>query len=127
MMQIAGLLSRKKAGYGLKECDGAKEVEKAQVPILFIHGDKDNFVPVEMCEKLYQNCRSPKQKLIVAGASHAESYYKDTQSYQDSWDRISLCSSNHPEIHYIAQTNRQSSCLILLHAGITSMGHHACL
>lgn len=84
MMQIAGLLSRKKAGYGLKECDGAKEVEKAQVPILFIHGDKDNFVPVEMCEKLYQNCRSPKQKLIVAGASHAESYYKDTQSYQEA-------------------------------------------
>lgn len=82
MMQIAGLLSRKRAGYGLKECDGAKEVEKARIPILFIHGDRDNFVPVKMCEELYQHCRSPKKKLIVEGASHAESYYKDTQSYQ---------------------------------------------
>ena len=46
-------VNRKMAGYGLDECDAAKEVQKAKKPILFIHGDKDTFVPCSMCDELY--------------------------------------------------------------------------
>lgn len=84
MMQIADLINQKKAGYALDECNAAREVRKAQVPVLFIHGSADTFVPMSMCDTIYENCASPKKKLIVEGAAHAESYYKDTEAYENA-------------------------------------------
>ena len=83
-MQIADVSSKKKAGYGLREGDASREVEKAKVPILFIHGDKDTFVPCWMCDKIYDHCKAPKEKLIVSGAAHAESYYKNRTAYEEA-------------------------------------------
>ena len=86
MIQIADRVNKKKAGYGLDECNADREVQKATVPILFIHGDADTFVPCKMCKEIYENCASPKQMLIVPGAAHAESYYKDTAAYEQALD-----------------------------------------
>lgn len=84
VIQIADLVNRKKAGYGMDECNAAREVQKAAVPILMIHGSADTFVPCSMCEEIYENCSSPKRKLIVEGAAHAESYYKDRTAYENA-------------------------------------------
>lgn len=78
----ADLVNRKLAGYGMDECNAKREVEKATVPILFIHGSADTFVPCSMCDEIYEHCASPKRKLIVEGAAHAESYYKDMEKYE---------------------------------------------
>lgn len=86
LIQISDRINRKQAGYGMDECNAAREVKKAKVPILFIHGDSDTFVPTEMCEKLYENCASMKRKLIIKGAAHAESYYKDMEMYEHALD-----------------------------------------
>ena len=86
IIQIASWINTKKVGYGLDDCNSAREVEKAEVPILFIHGDKDVFVPCWMTEEAYKHCASPKTKLIVEGAGHGESYYKDTEGYERAMD-----------------------------------------
>ena len=82
IIPLADLVNRRKAGYGMDECNAAREVKKAKVPILFIHGSNDTFVPCKMCYEIYENCASPKKKLIVEGAAHAESYYKDREAYE---------------------------------------------
>lgn len=88
MIQISDMVNRKKAGYGLDECNAAREVRKAKVPILLIHGDADTFVPCSMCEEIYENCPEGTKKLIIKGAAHAESYYKDTRSYECALDEL---------------------------------------
>lgn len=80
----ADAINRKLAGYGMDECNAKREVAKAKVPILFIHGSNDTFVPCRMCHEIYDCCASPKKKLIVEGAAHAESYYKDTEKYEQA-------------------------------------------
>lgn len=87
-IQGADLLNKKLAGYGMDECNAKHEVKKAKVPILFIHGSADTFVPCSMCHEIYDNCSSPKRKLIVEGAAHAESYYKDMESYEKALDEF---------------------------------------
>lgn len=87
-IQGADLINRKLAGYGMDECNAKYEVQKAKVPILFIHGSADTFVPCSMCQEIYDNCRSPKRKLIVEGAAHAESYYKETEIYEKALDEF---------------------------------------
>ncbi len=84
IIPAADFLNRKWAGYGMDECNARREVQKAKIPILFIHGSKDTFVPFSMCEELYRNCASEKRKLVVEGAAHAESYYMDMKAYEQA-------------------------------------------
>lgn len=84
MIQLADIVNKRKAGYGLEQCNAAREVRKAKVPVLLIHGSADTFVPCSMCDTIYENCASSKRKLIVEGAAHAESYYKDREAYENA-------------------------------------------
>ena len=61
------------------DCTAA--VSKATVPILFIHGEEDDFVPCEMSRKNFDACASRKQLLTIPGAAHAVCYYRDTEKY----------------------------------------------
>lgn len=88
IIPAANIVNKKLAGYGMDECNAKREVEKAKVPILFVHGSKDTFVPVRMCHELYEHCASPKKKLIVEGAAHGESYYKDMEAYENALDEF---------------------------------------
>ena len=84
VIQGADLINKKLAGYGMDECNAKREVAHAKIPILFIHGSNDTFVPTHMCNEIYDCCASPKKKLIVEGAAHAESSYKDTEKYEQA-------------------------------------------
>lgn len=88
VIQGANFMNKKLAGYGMDECNAKREVAKAKVPILFIHGSKDTFVPVRMCQEIYDCCASPKKKLIVEDAAHAESYFKDMEAYEKALDEF---------------------------------------
>jgi fermentation-respiration switch protein FrsA (DUF1100 family) len=52
--------------------------------VLLIHGSDDRFVPVEMTYENYKACSGPKHLLIVPGADHGMSYYKDPISYEQA-------------------------------------------
>lgn len=84
IMQIANRMVKKKAGYELDECNAKREVEKAGIPILFIHGEKDSFVPCSMVHELYERCQSEKKLVIVEGAGHVESCYKNPEDYEEA-------------------------------------------
>ena len=73
-----------RAGYDFqKDTNALDAVTRAKVPMLFIHGDKDKFVPTYMVHQLYDNCGAPyKDKLIVEGADHAESYLIAPEKYE---------------------------------------------
>lgn len=88
IIPIADAMNKKLAGYGMDECNAAREVRNSTTPTLFIHGSADTFVPRRMCEKLYENCGAKKWKLIIEGAAHAESYYKDTKRYEEALDLL---------------------------------------
>ncbi|MDO4261257.1 MAG: alpha/beta hydrolase [Eubacteriales bacterium] len=88
MIGIASLVNRWKAGYGLDDCNAAREVRKAKVPALLVHGSADSFVPCSMCDEIYENYGAEKQKLIVEGAAHAESYYKNREAYENALDQL---------------------------------------
>jgi len=51
--------------------DGLEEVKQARVPIMFVHGDQDHFVPVEMSKQMYENCCTRKELLIAKNCGHA--------------------------------------------------------
>jgi len=54
------------------------------VPVLFIHGTEDHFVPVEMTYENYQACAGPKRLFVVPGADHGMAYHVDRPGYQQA-------------------------------------------
>ena len=52
------------------------------VPVLFIHGTDDNFVPIEMTYENYKACVSEKRLFVVPGAEHGMSYLVDKDGYE---------------------------------------------
>ncbi len=73
ILNVTNMVTKLKSGYSLKEASALESVKKATVPILFIHGDKDKFVPYSMMDKLYDATNSPKEKLTIEGGEHANS------------------------------------------------------
>jgi len=70
-------------GYNFYESSALEQVKKAKVPMLFIHGDADTFVPTYMVNELYENCGSKDKSLwIVPGAFHAMSFTVDPDGYE---------------------------------------------
>ena len=88
VIPFADVVNKRLAGYGMDECNAKREVAKARVPILFIHGSADTFVPSSMCREIYDCCQSPKEILIVGGAAHGESYFKDREAYEKALNKF---------------------------------------
>jgi fermentation-respiration switch protein FrsA (DUF1100 family) len=43
------------------------------IPVLFVHGDRDHYFPVDHPHALYEAANEPKELWIVEGFGHAES------------------------------------------------------
>lgn len=56
--------------------------QNTSIPILFVHGDADDFVPCEMTLQNFEACRAPKEIFIVPRAGHGLSYVVDPEGYQ---------------------------------------------
>ncbi len=54
------------------------------IPVLFIHGTDDKFVPVEMTYENYKACTAEKRLFIVPGADHGLSYLTDSDEYENA-------------------------------------------
>lgn len=80
--RAANRLCRKKTGFAANACSTLNSLENSNVPVLFIHGTDDSFVPVEMTYRNYEACRGPKRLFLVQGANHCMSYYVDKSGYE---------------------------------------------
>ena len=61
-------------------------MERNRLPILFVHGGADGFVPPEMTRQAYDACRAEKDLLLVPDAGHGRSYLEDMPGYQRKLD-----------------------------------------
>lgn len=75
------ILFRLRGGYDLAKASALEQVKKSRLPILFIHGEADDFVPVSMVYRLYDQAGGPKELLTVPGAGHGLSNYVDPKAY----------------------------------------------
>lgn len=64
-----------------EETSAEEAVAKSTVPVFFVHGEADDFVPCEMGKRLHKACASKKYLFTVPGAGHGLGYLKDTEGY----------------------------------------------
>lgn len=69
-------------GKDLKNHAVTKKLKQSKVPILFIHGLDDKFVPCSMTEENYAATTGEKDILLIEGAGHAGCYVTATKKYE---------------------------------------------
>lgn len=77
-------LCKKRINMGAKEYSTLEALQNTTIPVLFIHGSDDSFVPVEMTYENYKACAAEKRLLIVPGAEHGMSYIVDKDAYENA-------------------------------------------
>lgn len=75
-------LCMKKIKCGAEDYSAVSAMKKCRVPVLFIHGTDDGFVPIEMTYENYKACNGKKRLFVVPGAEHAMSYFVDKSGYE---------------------------------------------
>ena len=70
-----GIVSRLRLGVCLDDFSTVNEVKKIRVPILFIHGAADTFVPPDSSQKNFEAATCPKKLVLVDGAQHCYAYH----------------------------------------------------
>ncbi len=71
-------------GFDVNKANPIESAKRCDVPIIFFHGESDNFVPCEMSKRCFDNCKQPKAIITVKDADHGLSYVVDKENYLKS-------------------------------------------
>ena len=93
VLDAASLVTRLRAGYSFQEASAVEQLKHTSLPVLFIHGEEDTFVPYSMLDVVYQACASPeKERLSIPGAEHGGSAGTDPELY---WSTVEAFLAKH--------------------------------
>lgn len=68
--------------FDLDEFSPIEQVKKSKLPTIFVHGDADTFVPMEMSKTNYEACSAEKKKfVIIEGAPHGLAFPVAREKY----------------------------------------------
>ena len=81
LLDVASLLCEWRFGWDFDEASALRQVRQCRLPMLFIHGDADDYVPTWMVYKVYEAKPAPKELWVVPRAAHAMSYHDNREEY----------------------------------------------
>lgn len=79
---IVGFMCRVIAGFSFDEFSTVEAMKKNTLPVLFVHGKADDFVPCQMTVQAHEACVAEKEIYLIEKADHGLSYLVDTEGCQ---------------------------------------------
>lgn len=81
--------TKKSRGLDLKKIDAKIALKNSKIPILFIHGSNDDFVPTAMVNSLSSAIPEQRRHVYIAeNAIHAEAYASNPKKYEKEVDKF---------------------------------------
>ena len=85
IVQANELMEKHNVGYRFDEYSTIDALhDNKDIPVMFIHGAEDSFVPTSMSFENYKACETKKKLLIVEHAGHASSVFENTELYESA-------------------------------------------
>lgn len=86
ILPICSLMAEQKANFDFKGASTLDAMAENKIPVLFVHGEEDDFVPIEMSEANFEACKAEKEFLRIPGAKHACGYITDRAACEKAID-----------------------------------------
>ena len=68
-------------GFDPEDASPVEAVKQCRIPVIFFHGDSDDYVPCRMSQANYDACGAVKKLVFTPGAGHGMCYLCDGESY----------------------------------------------
>ena len=78
--------------FSICETSPLDAMKRCKVPVIFIHGEADRYVPCDMSRKVYDACNTKKVLYTVKNAGHGLAYLVDTEGYFNALENF--CKAN---------------------------------
>lgn len=65
----------------IEEASPIEAMKKCKIPVIFVHGETDDFVPCYMSRENYEACVAPKKLITMPDAGHGLCYMVDKEGY----------------------------------------------
>ncbi|MDC7227885.1 MAG: alpha/beta hydrolase [Spirochaetales bacterium] len=82
LMYISSLITRLSMGFFFNTVSPLKDVDYIKTPILFIHGEQDDYVPPSCSIRMYEKVRGKKGLYLAKNAGHGESIFVNRDAYE---------------------------------------------
>ncbi|MBR1738808.1 MAG: alpha/beta hydrolase [Ruminococcus sp.] len=82
-LKAASRLAKRVYGHSFEEMRPIDALKDNSVPLLFIHGGKDSFVPPENSRRMHEAAKNCSELLIIPEAAHAASVLTDPEQYYE--------------------------------------------
>ncbi len=69
--------------FDIRAASPLEAMKKCRVPVIFVHGDADDFVPHSMSVENFETCTAHKHLVTVEGAGHGLSYLVAPERYRE--------------------------------------------
>jgi len=86
LVKLASILSEIRVGFEFNDVSPITTLPEVKIPILFIHGEEDDYVPTYMCKQMYEVKNGYKEIYIAPSAGHADAYWKNKDEYEKRVD-----------------------------------------
>lgn len=80
--------------FDLESNSPIEAVKRCKIPVIFVHGDADDFVPCQMSLDMYEVCQAPKKLITVPGAGHGlafpvdiDGYIREVRAFEVYWNK----------------------------------------
>ncbi len=73
---------KRKYGWSFKEASSVRQVEQCHLPMLFIHGGADTYVPTSMVHEVYEVKDNDRDLWIPEGVGHAQTFDRRNREYR---------------------------------------------
>lgn len=84
VLYVANLVCRVRYGWSFREASSLRQVAKCEKPMLFIHGDSDDYVPTaDIYENYAAKTKGVREMWIAADTDHATAYMNHPQEYTE--------------------------------------------
>jgi drug/metabolite transporter (DMT)-like permease len=68
--------------FNLTEVDSIASARQLKIPVLMIHSENDETVPIENAHRIYQEITAPKELWVVSGSGHARIFTDKPHEYE---------------------------------------------
>jgi len=82
-IDFSSFISFIKTGFFFSYSSPLKVIKNIDIPVLFVHGLEDRYIPCEMSIEMYREKPDKKDILLVENAKHAGSLYSDKKLYTE--------------------------------------------
>ncbi len=84
-LHVSQLCVKRHQDLDFKKASSIEALKRSKTPMLFVHGEADDFVPFEMVHKCYEAFDGEKDMLTIPGAGHAYAVNADPVKY---WEKV---------------------------------------